>query len=663
MGGWATILDRIPTTPGSIGISQDKVDWTIWFLEPVEKADGSTTISLTHTQHADWQTRVVAIDDKNQEHVSSQDGSSSGPGETVQLMSVFPNLSLKRIKQFRFQMRRVHWVEFRNIALRPNFPAAISAPAETPGNAASVSSNVPWGDWNAGWSVRLRADKSVWTSEEEPQFTVDLRKREKGEPDAKRPSLHNWVLDVDGRRFRLGLFSTSWEPKQLFELGTTREDFIVFRFCRDQKRGLEVHTIKNGAVVNFYSLDPIGKDGHVLSHPKPENRFEWLPGKHVVRIAFPNTPAPKDWKDDYVLSNPAMVQIEGKPAAANKQQADFGPVIEQVVRDWSESLVDSVIDFDSGKLFSTPKELPLKPGESPASKKQAGEAWVRANGIDACGGVRLLKVLQPAKEVPPRSDAAQPFVLSVHVGLEGLDMFATPTANDGWDHLTRVDIQSRMAQAKLDNRRLPKLKDDMSTSGQFPATFLFETREGGMGILQIVGFTEKPKGVRIRYKLLRDSAAPSAAADNDKDVARLRLESAERMFKIVEARYKRGTVTAEEFYKAELARDLAEANVKGDAVAAARARLHYAEQQFHWIEMRHKVGMATAEAFETARLARDVAKGEVAKLAKTDQAKAGYTKDAKDTKDAKSKAGTPEPVPSARSDSAGAKKQREGRGT
>jgi hypothetical protein len=37
-----------------------------------------------------------------------------------------------------------------------------------------------------------------------------------------------------------------------------------------------------------------------------------------------------------------------------------------------------------------------------------------------------------------------------------------------------------------------------------PAVWLFKTREGGTGILQITGFTENPRGVKLRYKLVQN---------------------------------------------------------------------------------------------------------------------------------------------------------------
>jgi hypothetical protein len=47
-----------------------------------------------------------------------------------------------------------------------------------------------------------------------------------------------------------------------------------------------------------------------------------------------------------------------------------------------------------------------------------------------------------------------------------------------------------------------------SEDGELPSTYLFKTREGGRGILQITGFTENPPAVKIRYKLVLAQASP-----------------------------------------------------------------------------------------------------------------------------------------------------------
>ncbi len=183
----------------------------------------------------------------------------------------------------------------------------------------------------------------------------------------------------------------------------------------------------------------------------------------------------------------------------------FSPVIERTVNDSRENPTDSMIDLDSGQLFSVPKDLVPQPGETPKSKKQAGEAWVRTNGIDAAGCVSL-----PASG-PQSAVAAQ-------IGLGGQDMLAVTTDDADWDKITAPEIEPHLAQAKLEHRGR---SDMMVRQLEFPATFLFHTREGGRGILQIIGFTEKPKAVKIRYKLVQGSPIEPAKAQTKR---RLELE-------------------------------------------------------------------------------------------------------------------------------------------
>ena len=162
-----------------------------------------------------------------------------------------------------------------------------------------------------------------------PEFMIDVRTREGqgSEPDVVHQSLHNWLLEVDGRRFRLGLFTTSWEHNRVFEPGTVCDGFVTFRFHRDDS-GFHVRTGDNGRWINSYRLDPVGQDGHVLSHSKPQDRFRWLPGKHVVRIGFPlkHDPTAGYTEADlahFAFSNPVEVQIERAASAAAAKEGDF----------------------------------------------------------------------------------------------------------------------------------------------------------------------------------------------------------------------------------------------------------------------------------------------------------------------------------------------------
>jgi hypothetical protein len=42
----------------------------------------------------------------------------------------------------------------------------------------------------------------------------------------------------------------------------------------------------------------------------------------------------------------------------------------------------------------------------------------------------------------------------------------------------------------------------LSARSKLLATYVFQTREGGQELLQITGFTDNSRGVKIRYKLV-----------------------------------------------------------------------------------------------------------------------------------------------------------------
>ncbi len=81
-------------------------------------------------------------------------------------------------------------------------------------------------------------------------------------------------------------------------------------------------------------------------------------------------------------------------------------------------------------------------------------------------------------------------------GLECPGMTAADASLTDWDRLPATAIAGRLQDVeKLD---APALQ----TWGKLPSTWVFRTREGGLGLLQITGFTEKPRGVKLRYKMV-----------------------------------------------------------------------------------------------------------------------------------------------------------------
>jgi serine/threonine protein kinase/preprotein translocase subunit SecD len=139
-------------------------------------------------------------------------------------------------------------------------------------------------------------------------------------------------------------------------------------------------------------------------------------------------------------------------------------------------------------------------------------------------------------------------------------------------------------------------------------------------------------GVRAEGRNPDTAIAPTGAphaTKGDAEAARLKLESADRVLKIIEAKYKLGGATSEEFFKAELDRDLAAAELRGDAVAAAQAKLHNAERRLEFYEPRVKAGYgATQLDLEEAKLARGSALAELKKVEGSNAAKAAPSKPA-----------------------------------
>ncbi|MGA7702820.1 MAG: efflux RND transporter permease subunit [Thermoguttaceae bacterium] len=302
----------------------------------------------------------------------------------------------------------------------------------------------------------------------------------------------------------------------------------------------------------------------------------------------------------------AAPQPNGNKAADNvEKKAVFGPVIERSVNDWRKNPTDSGIDLDSGELFSMPNDILPKRGHDLESNEDLRIAWARARGIDAVGYVGMVATIT-------RNDAKP--VKTVVAGLVAEEMATAVADNSEWDRLTAAEVQAEWAKHQRQSRGAPHGRAP-SIAVDFPATKVFRTREGGMGILQILGFTgssEKPIGVKIRYKLVQTSATTTTAAENT--AARLKLESAQRAYELVCSKYLNGQTTRDHVLRAGLARDLAKAELRGDPLKTAHVKAEYTRAAFDLIEAQYKNGQVPAEEVEKARLARDLAPLELKKL-------------------------------------------------
>jgi hypothetical protein len=121
LGEWQTIFSRKEEESGEKSYTQmcSKKTWNIPrpCMDPIS-ADGCTIVSIAYFVSNAYQTRIVAVDEQGVEYPAENVERSMLPLEMTQLTATFPRLKTKN-QEFRFQARPYQWVEFRNIALKP----------------------------------------------------------------------------------------------------------------------------------------------------------------------------------------------------------------------------------------------------------------------------------------------------------------------------------------------------------------------------------------------------------------------------------------------------------------------------------------------------------------------------------------------------------------
>jgi hypothetical protein len=147
----------------------------------------------------------------------------------------------------------------------------------------------------------------------------------------------------------------------------------------------------------------------------------------------------------------------------------LGDVIERVVND-DGLRKDECIDFDTGKLHTGPARS--------FSSREEGRAWFRSTGADAHGETE-----------------------EGETGLWSVEMALLPLDNDQWDSGNPEELRDMIAEGG-------GALDRMSGDGDLPLTYLFRTREGSIGVCQILKVArdaEQHGKIAIRYKLIQES--------------------------------------------------------------------------------------------------------------------------------------------------------------
>jgi hypothetical protein len=165
--------------------------------------------------------------------------------------------------------------------------------------------------------------------------------------------------------------------------------------------------------------------------------------------------------------------------------ATFGPVIERVLNDPDDRPREETILLTTGALSS---EL---------------------SGAEKRGGGRIRRLLASPGDLYAEFDdyVGQRWAL-ITAGLELSDL--SPSQ---WDTATAAEVRKALELRTV----VPNIEQYgailyLLPEGLTPMTFGFRTRKGDWGVLQVTGFTDNPRGVKIRYKLVGGGEQKPAAA-------------------------------------------------------------------------------------------------------------------------------------------------------
>ena len=156
-----------------------------------------------------------------------------------------------------------------------------------------------------------------------------------------------------------------------------------------------------------------------------------------------------------------------QPATQPGEGLTFGPVIERTLPNVFYYASPHAIDFETGQLIFPPPDLIV-------SDEQALEAWCAESGADAW------------------------YTSFFNESLRGQDCYFAGIAPQNWETITPTEALEELRTQVLSPELTRLFVKDAG-----PQTCVFNTREGGIGILQVLARTEKPDGVNIRYKMVR----------------------------------------------------------------------------------------------------------------------------------------------------------------
>jgi len=163
-----------------------------------------------------------------------------------------------------------------------------------------------------------------------------------------------------------------------------------------------------------------------------------------------------------------------RPLPTVRQNFSFGPVMERVLSTRPRSA--AFLNLSTGQFVSPPENL------DPADWGNDGlRNWAAENQVDVFATI----------------NAAYPRTAWCYTHFKSV-------LNEVWDHPDQLDSETArlLGQPPTDPRPVSVL-----SPGEYPVTLAFKNVRGTAGLLQILGYTDDLRGVKIRYKLVQNDKA------------------------------------------------------------------------------------------------------------------------------------------------------------
>ena len=172
----------------------------------------------------------------------------------------------------------------------------------------------------------------------------------------------------------------------------------------------------------------------------------------------------------------AQEAVRQAKIAAQANQTSFGPVIERVLDGSGEKSGLHGLDFESGNVVSAPATL--------RSSIALWMKWISDQGVDLLASEK-------------GGDKWQ---------LGGLNIKLASAPDSWWESALVNELRRTLDKTGMEEQEGLQFLSIRSDGGG-PLTLAFQTGSGTIGLLQIIGFTEHPRGVKIRYKLVQNPSS------------------------------------------------------------------------------------------------------------------------------------------------------------